>query len=135
MKKYIFLTAMFIFANNVFSQQEICVTLPRIHGVTGILSGSNIISCSGGTITVSTNINQWEVIFPDDYVEEINQALSDAGLDYIHVYSITYPYSSINFVFDENYNEYDGYDHTRIVIFKAANELCKNGIEIIQFDC
>jgi hypothetical protein len=123
---------MLIFANNVFSQQTVCVTLPRIHGVSGIISGSDVISCDGGTVTISTVINQWEVPFPDEYVDEINQALIDAGLDYIHVYSITYPYSNITFVFDENYNEDD---YIRTAIFKSVNELCKYGIDITQSAC
>jgi hypothetical protein len=130
-KKLSFLLALFVFANNTFGQQENCVTIPQIQSVEST-SGSDI-NCAGGDITINLLIDN-ETILSDSFIDEINKALKDAGVDYVDV-SGTAPFSSITLTFGENYTDNPDENNLRETVFMSASQNCRNGIRVIQESC
>ncbi|MDR1554296.1 MAG: hypothetical protein LBS69_12680 [Prevotellaceae bacterium] len=130
-KKSTVLLACFVFANNIFGQQEICVTIPQIQSVESISSSD--INCTGGDITLNLLINQ-ESALSDNFIDEVNKALKDADIDYIMA-SGTAPFSSVTLTFNAYYTDDSDVKNPRTVIFMSGTQNCNNGIKVIQESC
>jgi hypothetical protein len=129
-KKSLLLLACFVTANNVFGQQEICVTIPQVQNVESV-SASDI-KCDGGDITMNMAIE--ENILSDNFIDEVNRVLKDAGIDYINA-SGTAPFSSITLTFNENYTDNPDVNDTRIIVFISESQNCNTGIKVSQESC
>jgi hypothetical protein len=130
-KKLSFLLALFVCANNVSGQQENCVTIPQIQSVEST-SGSDI-NCAGGDITLNLLIDN-ETVISDSFIDEINKALKDAGIDYVNA-SGTAPFSSIELTFGENYTDNLDEKIIREIVFMSVSQNCGNGVKVIQESC
>ncbi|MDR1347378.1 MAG: hypothetical protein LBJ63_02960 [Prevotellaceae bacterium] len=130
-KKSSFLLAFFIIANNVSGQQEICVTIPQVQSVESV-SGSNI-NCAGDDITLNLLIDN-ETVLSDNFVDEVNKALKDAGIDFISA-SGTAPFSNITLTFTANYTDNPDEKNPREIVFLSESQSCASGIRVIQESC
>ncbi|MDR0420911.1 MAG: hypothetical protein LBH30_05605 [Prevotellaceae bacterium] len=131
MKKLAFLLAFFVIANNVFGQQETCVTIPQIQSVESV-SASDV-NCAGGDVTLNLLINK-ESVLSDNFINEVNKALKDAGIDYITA-SGTAPFENITLTFSKNYTDSPDVKNLREIVFTATSQNCSSGIKVIQESC
>jgi hypothetical protein len=129
-KKSLLLLASFVFANNVFGQEEICVTIPQVQSVESVSAGN--IDCKGGDITLNLSIE--EDVISDNFVNEVNRVLNDAGIDYITA-SGTAPFSSITLTFSENYTDNPDVNNIRQIVFISETQNCNSGVNISQESC
>jgi hypothetical protein len=130
-KKSTLLLAFFVFANNIFGQQEICVTIPQIENAKS--ASTNDINCSGGDVTLNLLINQ-ESELSDNFIDEVNKVLQNAGINYI-IASGTAPFSDITLTFNGNYTDIPDEEHPRIVVLTSENQSCSSGIKLTQGSC
>ncbi|MDR0755003.1 MAG: hypothetical protein LBF04_06405 [Prevotellaceae bacterium] len=129
-RKSLVLLACFVFANNVFGQQEICVTIPQIQNVESVSAGD--INCDGGDVTL--NLLAEEGILSDNFIDEVNRVLKDAEIDYINA-SGTAPFSSITLSFNANYADNPDVNNPRKVVFISESQNCYTGIKVSQESC
>ncbi|MDR2065066.1 MAG: hypothetical protein LBP85_05085 [Prevotellaceae bacterium] len=129
-KKSLLLLACFVIANNVFGQQEICVTIPQVQNVESVSAGD--INCTGGDVALNLLVE--ENVLSDNFIDEVNRVLKDAGIDYINAAG-TAPFSSITLTFNENYTDNPDVKNTRTIIFISESQNCNIGIKVSQESC
>ncbi|MDR2292251.1 MAG: hypothetical protein LBE11_02105 [Prevotellaceae bacterium] len=129
-KKSLLLLACFVVANNLSGQQEICVTIPQIQNVESVSAVD--INCDGGEVTL--NMSVAEDVISDNFMDEVNRVLKDAGINYINA-SGTAPFSNITLTFNENYADNPDVNNPRQIIFISESQSCNTGVKVLQESC